>query len=224
MCGRFTITLTKQDFLNYLMRYEDIEINLDENLLPNYNVSPTEDIIAMIKPDQTYRVGAIKWGLIPHFITDLSKSKPLINARAETLLEKNAFKQSTISKRCVIFADSFYEWKNVNGKKVPFRIMLKSKEVFAFAGIWSTNKKTEQTIYSAAIITTKANELMKDIHERMPVILENKDIDTWLNPNFDKDKHLSLLKPYDSKAMFAYEVSTYVNMATHKDKTCILQK
>lgn len=224
MCGRFTITLTKEDFLNYLMRYEDIEVNIDDILLPNYNVAPSEEVIAMISHNQSYRVGAITWGFVPHFADHHSKLKPMINARSETLLEKYAFKSSVESKRCVIFADSFYEWKNHDGKKIPYRIMLKNKEVFAFAGIWTINKKSENPIYSAAIITTKANQLMKSIHERMPVILTQDDIKTWLQPNFDKEKHLNLLKPYHANDMLAYEVSSYVNLAIHKEKTCILPK
>ncbi len=224
MCGRFTITLTKEDFLNYLMRYEDLEISIQENTLPQYNVAPSEEIIAMIKHDSKYRVGTIKWGFMPHFTVNTSKSTLIINARAETLLTKNLFKESVTSKRCIIFADSFYEWKSINGQKTPYRIMLKNKKLFAFAGIWSINKSSDKPLYSAAIITTQSNKLMESIHDRMPVILSDNDIVCWLDPTSTKEKYMALLKPYSAEEMFAYEISSYVNNASHKDQKCILKQ
>ncbi len=220
MCGRFTITLTKEDFLNYLTRYTDVTVDESILVLPRYNIAPSENIIAMIEVNDTYRVGQIKWGFTPSF----GQPKQIINARAETILEKRLFKNSLLSKRCIIFADSFYEWKTVNDKKIPYRIMVKDQKLFAFAGIWTSQKKDQETIYSAAIITTKANQLMTSIHERMPVILTDDHILEWIKPTFNKDEHLSLLKPYASEKMIAYEVSAHVNQATHKDRSCILQK
>jgi len=222
MCGRFTITLTKDDFIKYLSRYKDIEIKIDDVFLPQYNIAPGENIIVMLKHQNIYKVGPITWGFIPSYIKDIKSFKPLINTREETIYTKNIFKSSVISRRCVIFADSFYEWKMINGKKVPYRIMLNNQELFAFAGIWTLNKNNEQTLYTSSIITTAANTFMKDIHDRMPVILDQKDIKLWLDQDFNQEKHLSLLKPYASNQMKAYQVSPHVNNSRNKDENCIL--
>ncbi len=219
MCGRFTITLTKEDFINYLSKYEDCTLNLDDIVLPNYNVAPSENIIAMISVDGLYRVGSIKWGFIPFFAKDIKTSFKMINARAETLLEKVAYKDAIKSKRCIIFADSFYEWKKINDKKVPMRIQLKDQDVFAFAGLWSSYKDKDKTIYTATIITTKANQFMSNIHDRMPVILKENEIAKWLDSKTINP--ITYLNPYPSDLMKSYEVSSYVNHAAHKDKSCI---
>ena len=219
MCGRFTITLSKEDFIRYLSKYKQLEIKIDDLMLPNYNVAPTENVAAMIKHNGTYRVGPLKWGYIPVFAKDSKQS--IINARSETILSKAAFKTNVKHKRCVIFADSFYEWKIIDGKKVPYRIMLKDQKSFAFAAIWSHYKKDNQSIYTAAIITTQANEMMQEIHDRMPIILKDEGIITWLNEPFDEQEHLSLLKAFPSNQMLSYQVSSYVNNVLNKDIKCI---
>lgn len=219
MCGRFTITLSKEDFIKYLSKYKQLEIKIDDIELPNYNVAPTDQVVAMIKHKDTYRVGPLKWGYIPIYAKD--SKNILINARSETILEKAAFKTNLKQKRCVIFADSFYEWKNIHGKKVPYRILLKDEKPFAFAGIWSHYQKDNHSIYSATIITTHANELMQNIHDRMPIILDDDGINTWLNEPFDEAIHMSCLKQYPSNLMKYYEVSSYVNQTLHKDRHCI---
>lgn len=219
MCGRFTITLTKEDFISYLSKYEDININVDGFNMPNYNIAPSEQILAMIYHDKKYRVGPIKWGFVPSFAKNTKSGLNMINARSETLLEKAAFKNAIKSNRCIIFADSFYEWKKINGKKVPMRIQLKEQEIFAFAGLWSSYKDQEKTIYTATIITTKANNFMSTIHDRMPVILNENDIKSWLDTK-TADPTI-YLKPYPSELMTSYEVSTHLNKAIHKDSLCI---
>ena len=219
MCGRFTITLSKEDFIRYLSKYKQLEINIKDIELPNYNVAPTENVIAMIKHNDTYRVGNIKWGFIPSFATDTKKI--IINARSESVLEKAMFKDSLLHKRCVIFTDGFYEWKTVNQQKIPYRIVMKNKKIFAFAGLWSNYKSKNQSYYTTTILTTNANSLMKDIHDRMPVILNEENIDMWLNEPFLETKHMPLLKPFASELMDYYQVSNYVNSASHKDQKCI---
>lgn len=219
MCGRFTITLSKDDFIKYLSKYEDININLDGFDMPNYNVAPSESIIAMIYHHQEYRVGPIKWGFVPSYVKDSKRGYNMINARSETLLDKQAFKNAFKSNRCVIFADSFYEWKTVNGKKVPMRIQLKDQKIFAFAGLWNPYKHKGKTMYTATIITTKANKFMSSIHDRMPVILKESEIASWLDlATIDPSLYL---KPYSSELMESYEVSLHVNHAAHKDSSCI---
>jgi putative SOS response-associated peptidase YedK len=219
MCGRFTITLTKEDFINYLSKYDDVHFKQEDFYLPNYNAAPSEHIIAMIHHDKQYRVGPIRWGFIPNYAKDMKSGFQMVNARSETLLEKKAFKDVIKSNRCVIFADSFYEWKKINGIKVPYRIQLKDQEVFAFAGLWSPYKDREKTIYTATIITTKANGFMSKIHDRMPVILKESEIASWLDSNTIDP--IIYLKPYPSELMKSYEVSNHVNNSFHKDSSCI---
>ncbi len=219
MCGRFTITLTKTDFIKYLSGYKDLEVNIDNLDMPAYNVSPSEQVIAMIPVNQGFRVGSIKWGYIPDFTKDLKSVPMIINARSESLLEKKSFKNAIISNRCVIFADSFYEWKKVNGKKIPYRIQLHNQEVFAFAALWSRYKDIDKSIFTAAIITTASTDIMSSIHDRMPVILTKNEIINWLNPNLNDP--FAYLKAHQCNQLEAYEVGNYVNLSTHKDMTCI---
>ncbi|MEC0612648.1 SOS response-associated peptidase, partial [Bacillus spizizenii] len=138
----------------------------------------------------------------------------MINARAETITEKPAFRRPLVSKRCIIPADSFYEWKRLDRKtKIPIRIKLKSSALFAFAGLYE-KWKTHQgdPLYTCTIITTTPNELMKDIHDRMPVILTYDQEKEWLNPlNTEPDDLQSLLMPYNADDMEAYQVSPLVN-------------
>ncbi|WP_412055474.1 SOS response-associated peptidase [Bacillus inaquosorum] len=138
----------------------------------------------------------------------------MINARAETLSEKPSFRKPLVSKRCIIPADSFYEWKRLDPKtKIPMRIKLKSSNLFAFAGLYEKwNTPQGNPLYTCTIITTKPNELMEDIHDRMPVILTDENEKEWLNPkNTDLDYLQSLLQPYDPNDMKAYQVSSLVN-------------
>lgn len=153
-------------------------------------------------------------GLIPPWAKDEKIGYKMINARAETLTEKPSFRKPLVSKRCIIPADSFYEWKRLDPKtKVPMRIKLKSSNLFAFAGLYEKwNTPEGNPLYTCTIITTKPNELMEDIHDRMPVILTDKNEKEWLNPkNTDPDYLQSLLLPYDANDMEAYQVSSLVN-------------
>jgi putative SOS response-associated peptidase YedK len=135
----------------------------------------------------------------------------MINARAETLNEKPTFKHPFRRQRCIIPADGFYEWKKTDGKQ-PYRIKLKSGELFGFAGLWDRWERDGQEVYSCTIITTEPNELMASIHNRMPVILDRKDENDWLNSNIDDTDFLrTFLRPYNEDEMEAYPVSTQVN-------------
>ena len=138
----------------------------------------------------------------------------MINARAETLAEKPSFKNAYRQKRCLIIADSFYEWKRHDNKtKTPMRIKLKSSDLFAMAGLWEHWKSPEgQSVYTCTVITTTANELVSDIHDRMPVILKSEDEKIWLGPSVSDPESLNyLLKPLDENLMETYEVSSLVN-------------
>jgi putative SOS response-associated peptidase YedK len=221
MCGRFTITVSLDDLKSYLKQF--YQIDLEDKLfdLPKYNVSPGTDVIAIIFDGKKYRVGLLKWGFIPNYAKD--DKQIIINAKAETIDEKISFKKSFESKRCLILADGFYEWAKSNGEKTPMRITKKDQSLFPMAGLYNTYQNADGTkIHSACIITTEANEIMKPIHDRMPVIFDNKEIIKWFTEK-DSAKTKNLLKPYDSNQMEAYRVSKRVNDAKNQDQSLILK-
>ena len=147
----------------------------------------------------------------------------LINARAETVAEKPAFRSAIKQRRCLIVADGFYEWQQQAGKKQPFYFRLQNGQAFGFAGLWSHWKSSETQISSCTILTTRSNELLKPIHERMPVILKQQDYDLWLDLRVQTPEPLQqLLHPYPTEAMTAYPVSTIVNSPKHNTPECIM--
>ncbi|MFP7296569.1 SOS response-associated peptidase [Neobacillus niacini] len=211
MCGRFTLTAP----VDQLMDRFDVEFFLqEEEYLPSFNVAPSQSVLAVINDGAHNKMGFLRWGLIPPFAKDKSIGYKMINARAESLSEKPSFRNAYKKKRCLIVADSFYEWKRLDSKtKIPMRIKLKSDELFAMAGLWEKWTSPEgKSIYSCSVITTNPNELVQDIHDRMPVILKHEDEKYWLDPSIQETNRLQhLLKPLDHHLMEAYEVSTLVN-------------
>ena len=211
MCGRFTLTAP----VDQLMDRFDVEFFLqEEEYLPSYNVAPSQSVLAVINNGAHNKMGFLRWGLIPPWAKDISIGYKMINARAETLTEKPSFRNAYKKKRCLIVADSFYEWKRIDSKtKTPMRIKLKSDELFAMAGLWESWKSPEgKSIFSCSVITTQPNELVQDIHDRMPVILKPEDEKFWLDSSItDTTKLQHLLKPLDQRLMEVYEVSPLVN-------------
>ena len=211
MCGRFTLTATFEEIINRF----DIQSFLEEELYsPSYNIAPTQSVLAVINDGRVNRMGFLKWGFIPPWAKDLSIGNKMINARAETISEKPSFRNAFKKKRCIVIADSFYEWKRHEDKtKTPMRIKLKSNELFAMAGIWEGWKSPDgKTLYTCSVITTVPNDLMKDIHDRMPVILKREDEKIWLDPEISDTTRLKpLLVPFDENEMETYEVSSLVN-------------
>jgi putative SOS response-associated peptidase YedK len=223
MCGRFTVSYTYEELLGYLGSEYGIKEIKGDVVLPRYNVAPGNEIISIISDGRKYRSGLFKWGFIPSYASSINEGFKMINARSEGIEKKTSFKDSFLNKRCIILADSFYEWKQVGKDKVPFRIKLKEKNIFGFAGIWNTfiDENGIKT-YSTTIITTHANDLLKEIHDRMPVILNEKEAKEWLNPSLkDKDVLLSYLKEYNPSEMEMYEVSKLVNKAINDTFDCI---
>ena len=177
-----------------------------------YNVAPTQDVLTVVGGDTRQGV-LMRWGLIPYWAKDTSLGNRMINARAETVAEKPAFRDALRKKRCLILADGFYEWQRTRSAKRPMRAVMRSGEPFAFAGLWSTWRGTKgNRISSCSIITTVANDLLRPIHDRMPVILPKGQEEFWLDINVeDSDALTSVLTPYPAQAMEMYEVSTLVN-------------
>ena len=204
MCGRFSLTVTEAE-LN--LRFE-----LEGGVAPyesRYNCAPTQ-MLAVITNQDERQIRYMKWGLIPSWAKDPAIGNKMINARAETIGEKPSYRVPLRSQRCIIPSDGFYEWKQ-NGRKIPYRIYLKNSRIFTYAGLWDKWKDREgNLVNSFTIITTRANEFMSSIHERMPVILDPTDEKRWLHET-DMDSVLSLLKPCPAEIMEAYPVSDLVN-------------
>lgn len=212
MCGRFTLGIQG----NMLADWFDIHDERVE-VIPRYNIAPTQEVPVVRSDGNRNTFTLMRWGLVPFFSKDGKSKYPMINARAETVETNNAYKGPFKSKRCLIPVDGFYEWKKLDAKtKQPMRILLKSEEPFAFAGIWEWWRPKEtpeaEDILSCSIITTVANSLIEPIHDRMPVILPPDLYSDWMNPtNQDIGELKEYLLPYDSGLMKAYPVSTLVN-------------
>jgi putative SOS response-associated peptidase YedK len=209
MCGRFTLTVNPAEAQETFSPY-----NFPQKFAPRFNIAPTQPVLVIPNDDQN-TADFFVWGLIPMWAKDPSIGNRMINARAETLEEKPAFRSSLKYKRCLILADGFYEWKGSEGKKVktPFFIHMKDRRPFAFAGLWdSWNSPDGSLVKSCTIITTEPNELTGIIHNRMPVILHSRDYAKWLNPSPQTPDQLKpLLKPFPADLMDAYPVSPLVN-------------
>lgn len=223
MCGRFTLFADYNDIIDRF----NIEAAIQEELYhPSYNIAPSNSVLSVINDGTKNRLGFLRWGLVPPWAKDEKIGYKLINARAETLIEKPSFRDAFKKRRCLVIADSFYEWKRSQDKpKTPMRIKLKSNELFAMAGLWERWKSPAgKTIYSCTVITTAPNELMKDIHDRMPVILKPEDEKVWLNPAINDINPLNhLLKSLPEEMMEAYEVSSLVNSPKNNSPNLIQQ-
>jgi len=216
MCGRYTLRTPT----NVLAERFEIEES-PSSLIPSYNIAPTQEIAAVVEEDDKRKLEMFHWGLIPSWAKDPAIGNKMINARAETVHEKPSFRSAFKKRRCLILADGFYEWQKTDSGKQPFYIHMKDGSPFAFAGLWETWKNGEE-IRSCAIITTEANDLMGEIHHRMPVILPPENYDLWLDPDFDEREPLaSLLRPYPDEAMEAYSVSRRVNKPSNDEPGCI---
>ncbi|RNF40168.1 SOS response-associated peptidase [Planococcus salinus] len=211
MCGRYSLYA---DLTTLLERFDIDEVTFSEDeYSANYNIAPSQQVVAVINDGTKNRLGMLQWGLIPPWAKDEKIGYKMINARAETAAEKPSFRNAFKKKRCLVVADSFYEWQKTTDRKIPMRVRLKSGEPFAFAALWESWKAPNGTLrHTCSILTTKPNELMASIHDRMPVVLSKADEKIWLDPKIqDPDKLKELLKPFDASQMEAYEVSEKVN-------------
>lgn len=219
MCGRFTLFAEPNEIIS--------RFNVSNGIADykkRYNIAPSQTVLVVINDGNENRAVYFRWGLIPHWAKETKIGYKMINARAETLNEKPTFKHPFRRQRCIIPADGFYEWKNTPTGKQPYRITLKTSEIFGFAGLWDRWEKDGQEIHSCTIITTEPNELMSQIHNRMPVILNRDDEQIWLNNKLDDTDFLrTLLKPYNAQEMEVYPVSTLVNSPKNNDPSLIEQ-
>jgi len=214
MCGRFSLQAISQVLANRF------HVDCDLNLKPRYNISPTQEI-PIITSETPNKIILARWGLIPSWSKDGKPGFSMINAKAETINEKPAWKRPFETRRCLIPADGFYEWKALPTGKQPYRIILKDESIFAFAGLYDIwNSPDGNQTVSCTIITTVPNTLMQPIHDRMPAILSRTNEQDWLRTQ-PASTHLTLLKPYPAHEMHAYPISTLVNTPKNDTKEII---
>jgi putative SOS response-associated peptidase YedK len=216
MCGRFTLRSSPRAVA------EAFGLSDIPDFEPRYNIAPTQPVAAIRLQEGHRQLSFLHWGLIPSWALDPSIGNRMINARAEGLADKPSFRSAFKKGRCLVVADGFYEWQKAGKAKQPFYITLKDERPFAFAGLAEHWHRGGQVIDSCTIVTTEPNELMADIHDRMPVILSPDDYDLWLDPEFQgKDKLLSMLRPCAADGMTAYPVNTVVNSPKNEKAECV---
>lgn len=220
MCGRFTLTQSAIALAEYFQLPEV------PDWTTQYNIAPTQMVATVVQHPTSHQrqFQQLRWGLIPSWAKDLSIGAKLINARAETVAEKPSFRSAFKQRRCLVIADGFYEWQKQAGTKQAFYFRLQDGQPFAFAGLWEKWHSPDQAeIISCTILTTVANELLQPIHERMPVILEPKNYDLWLDPEVQTPQPLQfLLAPYSAAAMTSYPVSKLVNSPKNNSPECLI--
>jgi putative SOS response-associated peptidase YedK len=211
MCGRYTST-TPPSLL--AERFAVDEVRLDEDLAPRWNVAPTLAVLAVAESPSSgqRRLGTFRWGLVPSWAKDPSAGSKMINARAETVAEKPAYRKALVKRRCIIPADAFYEWHD----KRPHAIARRDGEPLAFAGLWEVwrnpNDPDRSPLRSCVIITTQANDALAPLHDRMPVVLPPEAWDAWLDPkNGDVEQLQAMLVPAPSEDFVSWPVRPLVN-------------
>lgn len=221
MCGRYTLQRTDELADRFGL------VTVPDDLRANYNVAPGQIMPVITQDEDGPKVELMKWGLIPFWAKDPKIGSKMINARDDSIFEKNTWKRLILKKRCLVPADGFYEWKKVTeGSKVvkhPFYIRPKRYDLFAFAGVWEAWKDVENKEWKTySIITTEPNKEMASVHNRMPVILHQEDESSWLEPSHsDRGSIEPLLRPYEDNGLEMYEVSSDVNVTSNNDNRLI---
>jgi putative SOS response-associated peptidase YedK len=219
MCGRYTLSSGGEE-LALLFDLSEIP-----PLPPRYNLAPTQEaaVVRVERPGEPRRLGLLRWGLIPYWAKEASIGNRMINARSESVAEKPAYRWSFRKQRCLIPADGFYEWKKEGKAKQPYFIHRKDGKPLAFAGLWARwQDPAKGPLDTFTILTTDANELVRPLHDRMPVILDPKDFDLWLDPSIENRERLEpLLAPFDPEQMETFPVSRAVNSPANDVAECI---
>jgi len=221
MCGRYSQGADVSKLMN---RFKVVVGNDLLTLPKRYNIAPSQKAPVIIYHQEENHLDLFKWGLIPSWAKDPSIGNRMINARAESVAEKPSFRKPFKRSRCLVPADGFYEWKvdPTEKGKIPYRIVLKSREPFAFAGLWEIwIDPKEKEVKTFTIITTEANKVLKPIHDRMPAILKPENEEAWLNPDTNTDKLKAMLGSYPEKEMEAYLVSKMVNSPKNDTPECV---
>jgi putative SOS response-associated peptidase YedK len=218
VCGRFTSS-TRRDQLA-----ERYEVSLPETVRERFNIAPTQQVLGVRSQEGEREAAFLRWGLVPHWAKSASIGLKMINARAETLLEKPAYRSFLKSRRCLIPADGFYEWKLADdGARQPVYFTLAGGQPFAFAALWARWRDGDdgELLESCTVITCRPNELVAPVHSRMPVILTPENEALWLDPQVEAQEAVNLLAPYPAELMRALEVSKRVNSVLNDDASLL---
>jgi putative SOS response-associated peptidase YedK len=209
VCNRYRLTHSKQYLAERFQAWDEIEDS------PRYNIAPTQPVLTVRKEQgkKSRKFTTMRWGLIPSWATDMKIGNQTLNARSETVTTAPSFRESILTKRCLIPADGFYEWRPMGSVKQPYCFEVGEGDLFALAGLWDQWKSPDdEIIESCTILTTTPNSLVADMHDRMPVIVTPDKYEVWLDPDVtDFDAIRDILKPYDADQMRRYPVSTKLN-------------
>ena len=220
MCGRF---VQKTPLGDIRVLFETT--NPVPNAAARYNAAPTDNLaVVRYNPQARGRaLDLLRWGLVPLWAKDLAFGPKCINARSETIATNNIFKDAFERRRCLIPNDGFYEWKRLGGKATQPYAIRPQEDLFAFAGLWERWRGPHgKDVESAALLTTEANDTVRPVHDRMPVILAPADHERWLDPSVQKPGALQpLLRPYPAEEMTGYPVTLWVNSPQHDDPRCV---
>ena len=220
MCGRYSLTTAPEAMRRLFGTRGPLA-----NLPPRYNIAPTQDA-PVVRPAEDgggRELVMLRWGLVPSWSRGPDSRYSMFNARAETVADKPAFRAAFRARRCLVPASGFFEWRKLGRAKQPYHIGVEGRAAFALAGLWDRWAGGEgEAIQSFTIIVTEANELIRPLHERMPVIIDPADYGLWLEGGAEAaDRARALLKPYPAEAMAAYAVSARVNNPRHDDAQCL---
>ena len=219
MCGRFTLQYSGE------MLAQIFGVKAVQNIKPRYNIAPTQQapVVRISPTDNQLHIDYLKWGLIPSWAKDPAIGSKMINVRSETVDEKPSFKSALKHRRCIVPASGFYEWQEVDGKKHPLYIRLKDDSLMMFAGIWDHWKSPDgEAVESFSILTTSSNDLIQQLHDRMPVILNPQHKDIWLDIQVSDPEQLKpYFAPYPSSLIEVYPVSDLVNSPKNDSPDCI---
>lgn len=225
MCGRYTLATYQEQLA------EEFELVETKLLQPRFNIAPTQEapVVRVLDDKSRRQLDYLYWGLIPHWAKERSIGHRMINARSEEAATKPSFRTPLRKQRCLVPCTGFYEWKQLDRgtgrgrRKQPYFIRRRDERVFAFAGLWEQWQGPDGArIGSYTILTTEPNELIRPLHNRMPVIICPDDYELWLNPEFqDVDRLKPLLRPCPTDELVAYVVSTQVNNPAQDDPSCI---
>jgi putative SOS response-associated peptidase YedK len=219
MCGRYKLVTDAHALLERFV-VENVRFDISA-LRPRYNIAPSQDVPIIRQAGAGREMAWARWGLVPAWSKEPRTKYSTINARRETVADRPAYRNAFRHRRCLVPADGFYEWQH-RGTRIPYHICMPDRSVFAFAGLWERWERSDIAFDSCTIIVTKANELMRPIHDRMPIILDPRDDDRWLDPRTsDQTELMACLNSALSEQLTASPVSRYVNSPRHDDARCI---
>lgn len=220
MCGRFALTASPEEIA------QQLTLSSAPPLAPRYNIAPSQPVLAVRENRDSHQreLAYFHWGLIPGWAKDPAIGYKMINARSETAAEKPSFRNALKYRRCLVPISGFYEWQKVGKGKQPHYIHRADGQLLAVAGLWEHWQSPDGSeIESCTLLTTTPNEVMRPLHDRMPVILQPEDYDLWLNPREVKSEPLlPLLRPFPDGFLAAYPVSTLVNSPSNESPHCLL--